>query len=124
MTRHPRVSARRDGARHGFGAEVEHTRAAMPRRRGLRLLATWATWARLGGAGLSVLLPASGHAQVIQSWSHKAAFSDASGAVAMGDTLMFVNDNEDEILGLYSRHPSASCKTAIYSFNARPSLGA
>jgi hypothetical protein len=121
MRRHPRVSEKWDGARHGFGSEFEHAEAVKPRRRGPR---SWAIWAWLAGAGLSVLLPVPSHAQVLQSWTHKAAFSDASGAVAMGDTLMFVNDNEDEILGLYSRHPSASCKTAIYSFNARPSLGA
>ena len=121
MTRHPRVSAKRDGARHGLGAEDEQARTLKPRRHGLRSLASWA-W--LAGAGLTVLLPASSHAQVLQSWTHKAAFSDASGAVPMGDTLMFVNDNEDEILSLYSRHPSASCKNAVYSFDARPSLGA
>lgn len=117
MTGHPRV--KRDGIRYEL--RCERTRAVKPRACRLRLAASRA-W--LVSAGLTALWSASGHAQVLQSWSHKAAFSDASGAVAMGDTLMFVNDNEDEILGLYSRYPGASCKTAVYSFNARPFLAA
>ena len=80
--------------------------------------------AAIASASLCALLAASGHAQVLQSWTNKSAFSDASGAVPIGDTLMFVNNNEDEVLGLFSRYPGASCPTAIYSFNARPLLGA
>ena len=117
MTGHPRL--KRDGARTRL--EFDHARAVKPRGCRLRSLAGRA-W--LAGAGLAALLAASAHAQVLQTWTHKAAFSDASGAVAMGDTLMFVNDNEDEILSLYSRHPIASCQTAVYSFNARPFLAA
>ena len=109
----------RDGARYEL--QYKHAPAAKPRGCRLRTLASRA-W--LAGAGLTALLTASGHAQVLQTWSHKAAFSDASGAVAMGDTLMFVNDNEDEVLGLFSRRPGASCQTAVYSFNARPFLAA
>jgi hypothetical protein len=117
MTGHPRF--KRDGARTKL--EFDRARAVKPRGCRLRSLAGRA-W--LAGAGLAAVLSASAHAQVLQTWTHKAAFSDASGAVAMGDTLMFVNDNEDEILSLYSRHPGASCQTAVYSFNARPFLAA
>jgi hypothetical protein len=69
-------------------------------------------------------MPGQGHAQILQTWTHKAAFSDASAAVGMGDTLMFVANNENEVLGLYSRHTTDSCHVAIWSFNARPHLGA
>jgi hypothetical protein len=110
---------KRDGTRTRL--EFDRAGAAKPRGCRLRSLASRA-W--LAGAGLTALLSASGHAQVLQTWTHKSAFSDASGAIAMGDTLMFVNNNEDEILGLYSRRPVASCPTAVYSFNARPFLGA
>jgi hypothetical protein len=117
MTGHPRI--KRDGAR----IRLECVRARAVKARGGRLLSL-ASRAWLAGAGLTALLAVSGHAQVLQTWSHKAAFSDASGAVAVGDTLMFVNDNEDEVLSLYSRFPSTTCRTAVYSFNARPFLGA
>ena len=84
----------------------------------------WTGWIQLAGAALTVLLPAAARGQALQTWTYKSAFSDASGAVAIGDTLMFVNDNEDEILGLFSRYPVGACSTAVYSFNARPLLGA
>ncbi|PYM03964.1 MAG: hypothetical protein DMD82_15775 [Candidatus Rokuibacteriota bacterium] len=41
----------------------------------------------------------------------------------MGDSLMFINNNEYEVLGLFSRYPGTSCQDAIYSFNAHPHLG-
>ena len=80
-------------------------------------------WAPLGVALLAVLAPAPGHAQVLQLWTHQADFGDASAAVAMDDTLMFVANNENEILGLFSRHPANPCQTAIWSLNVRPFLG-
>src|SRR5262245_5945165 len=79
-------------------------------------------WLAASLLAIAWLPPARG--QVLQLWSHQAVFGDASGAVAMGDTLMFVNNNEDEILRLYSRYPATSCTSAIYSFDARPNLGA
>jgi len=74
-------------------------------------------------AGLALLASAPARAQVIQQWTHKAAFGDASAAIGMSDTLMFVANNENEVLGLYSRHTTASCHVAVWSFNARPLLG-
>lgn len=82
----------------------------------------WAP-ACLAVACLVALIPAQGHTQVLQIWTHKAAFGDASAAVGMGDTLMFVANNENEVLSLYSRHTTDSCHVAIGSFNARPLLG-
>ena len=73
---------------------------------------------------LPIAWPHPAHAQVVQLWSHQAAFGDASGVVAMGDTLMFVCNNEDEHLRLYARYPASSCASNVYSFNARPDLGA
>jgi len=78
----------------------------------------------LAVACLVALVPARGHAQVLQVWTHKAAFGDASAAIGMSDTLMFVANNESEVLGLYSRHTTDSCHVAVWSFNARPFLGA
>jgi len=40
----------------------------------------------------------------------------------MGDTLMFVANNENEVLGLFSRHPADSCHAAVWSLNVRPFL--
>jgi hypothetical protein len=82
----------------------------------------WAP-ACLAVACLVALIPAQGHTQVLQVWTHKAAFGDASAAVGMGDTLIFVANNENEVLSLYSRHTTDSCHVAIGSFNARPFLG-
>ena len=67
--------------------------------------------------------PVPVRAQVLQLWSHQAAFGDASAAVAMGDSLMFVCNNEDEVLGLYLRFPGTSCSAAVYSLDVRSSLG-
>jgi len=75
-----------------------------------------------GSTLVAALSPAPGHAQVLELWTHQAPFGDASAAVGMGDTLMFVANNENEILGLYSRHPGGSCQGAIWSLNVRPSL--
>lgn len=76
----------------------------------------------LVGALVLVAGAACSHAQVIQTWTNSAAFGDASGAAAVGDTLMFVNTNEDEVLRLYSRYPGSACRAAIYSLNVRTSL--
>ena len=73
-------------------------------------------------ASLLSLVPHTSHAQIVQLWSHNAPRGDASGAVAVGDTLMFVNNNEDQILRLYSRYPSTACRSAIYSVNVQSSL--
>ena len=62
-------------------------------------------------------------AQVHQQWSHSAPRGDASGAVAMGDSLMFVNNNEDAVLRLYSRYPSSACQAALYSLDVQANLG-
>src|SRR5262247_2112250 len=62
------------------------------------------------------------HAQVIQLKSHKAVFGDASAAIAMSDSIMFVCNNENEVLGLYARYPDTACTVPIYTFNARPFL--
>jgi len=78
---------------------------------------------RLTAVCLSGLLSGLAHAQVLQEWSHSAPFGDASGAVAMGDTLMFVNNNEDAVLRLYSRYPVGGCMAPLYSLNVQPSLG-
>lgn len=89
-----------------------------------RWLRSVAARAWLAGPALAIALPFPARAQVLQLWSHHAAFGDASGAVAMNDTLMFVCNNEDETLRLYARYPGAPCASSVYSFNARPSLGA
>ena len=61
--------------------------------------------------------------QVIQEWSHSSTTAEASGAVALGDTLMFVNTNEDEVLRLYSRYPGGTCAAPVYSLDVRSNLG-
>jgi hypothetical protein len=40
----------------------------------------------------------------------------------MGDTLMFVNNNSDNILRLYSRFPSTTCSLPIYAISMTPNL--
>src|SRR5262245_46426653 len=97
-------------------------RARPPRRS--RTLGTLPAWMWLVGSVLAAACAHTAQAQVLQLWSHQAAFGDASGAVAMGDTLMFVCNNEDEILRLYARYPVPSCASAVYSLNVRPNLGA
>ena len=82
-----------------------------------------AAWAWIASALLTTLLPVPCRAQVEQLWTHHSAFGDASGAIAMGDTLMFVNNNEYEVLGLFSRYPGSTCAEPIYAFNAHPYLG-
>jgi flagellar hook capping protein FlgD len=79
-------------------------------------------WALLAGAGLSLLAPAGAHAQVIHEYTYSAPHGDASGAVAMGDSLMFVNNNEDSVLRLYLRYPGLACDTVVYSINVKASL--
>lgn len=82
--------------------------------------------AQAGLAGLALVLfaPASALAQVLQMWSHSSPpRSDISGAVAMGDTLVFVDNNEDAVLRLYARYPNASCKAPVYTVNVQSSLG-
>lgn len=78
----------------------------------------------LAAAGLGLLVPSPGHAQVLQMWSHASPpRSDISGAVAMADTLVFVDNNEDAILRLYSRFPNAACAAPVYTVNVQSSLG-
>ena len=117
MTGHPREDGKREGARHG--GDFKPVPAWSATRRGPRL----AGWVWLVGAGFSALLPLSSQAQIIQVWTHHSTFGDASGAVAMGDSLMFVNNNAYEVLGLFARYPGSSCQSAIYSFDSHPYLG-
>ena len=117
MALHARVNRKWYRALHGLrykGVPVEK-----PRRHGFKPLACCA-W--LAGAGLPVLTPVPGHAQVLQQWTHQAVFGDASAAVAMDDSLMFVANNEDEILRLYARYPGRACSTAVYALDVRPNL--
>ena len=118
MALHAGAGRRRDGA--GPWLRGEPTAFARPFRRRLDALIRLAC---LAGAGSLALSPASGHAQVLQQWSHQAVFGDASAVVAMDDTLMFVADNEDEVLRLYLRYPGSACAAAVYSLDARPNLG-
>ncbi len=90
---------------------------------GARTTASLTRAAGLVLASLSALMPNGSRAQIVQSWSHSAPFGDASGAVAVGDTLMFVNNNEDAVLRLYARYPTVACPAAIYSLNVQPGLG-
>lgn len=73
-------------------------------------------------ASLAALVSDGSHAQVLQSWSHSAPFGDASGAVAVDDNLMFVNNNEDAVLRLYVRYPNTACRAPIYSLNVKSNL--
>lgn len=77
------------------------------------------------GACSRATSPDTGHSQasqVIHEWSHSAAIGDASGAVPVGDTLMFVNINEDDVLRLYSRYPGSACTAPIYSLDVKSDL--
>jgi hypothetical protein len=78
----------------------------------------------LAAASLVFLAPAPGLAQVLQMWSHASPpRSDISGAVAIDDTLVFVDNNEDAVLRLYARYPSVSCAATLYTKNVESSLG-
>jgi hypothetical protein len=79
-------------------------------------------WGFFAGACLSALAPGGARAQVIHEYTHSSPHGDASGAVAMGDSLMFINNNEDSVLRLYVRYPSAACDTVLYSINVKTSL--
>src|SRR5262245_41281055 len=78
-------------------------------------------WVLLAGACLAVRAP-DARAQVIHEYTHSSPHGDASGAVTMGDSLMFVNHNEDSVLRLYRRYPGAACDTVLYSINVKTSL--
>jgi hypothetical protein len=67
-------------------------------------------------------MPASSPAQVVHEYSYASPHGDASGAVAIGDTLMFVNNNEDSFLRLYARYPGAGLSTVLYSINVKTNL--
>ena len=77
---------------------------------------------RLVVASLALAVPWTSHAQILQLWSHSAPRGDASGAVALGDTLMLVVNNEDQFLRLYARYPGTACPAPIYALNVSPVL--
>ena len=113
MTLFPRMIRNREGAHPG----ARRASAVKPprRRAGPR-------WAWLAFACASALIPASSPAQVVHEYTYASPHGDASGAVAIGDTLMFVNNNEDSFLRLYARYPGAGCSTVLYSINVKANL--
>ena len=76
----------------------------------------------LVAASFGLLVPLTSNAQILQLWSHSSPHGDASGAVALGDTLMLVVNNEDQILRLYSRYPGTACPAPVYTLDVAPSL--
>ncbi len=76
----------------------------------------------LVAAGLLTNSASVSHAQVLEQWTHQAAIGEASAAVAMDANYMFVADNEDEVLRLYTRHPCSAYAAPIHAFDARPDL--
>lgn len=73
-------------------------------------------------AALALGAAISSPAQILEQWTHAAAIGEASAAIALDANYMFVADNEDETLRLFSRFSGAPCAAPVYSSNFRSSL--
>ena len=118
MAHHAEVIRAGDRSGQGF----QSRRRPLEKSRGIGLT-PMACCLWLAGVGAAPWSPGSGEAQVLQQWTQQAVFGDASAAVAVSDTLMFVAINEDEVLRLYRRYPGSACGAAVDSLNVRPNLG-